>query len=72
MIAVLAGTHAEYLDWLEHQRIPREERDNYKYINGPRDYKGIRFEGFYVTGTFWYRGDSLHLEVGLRAQIRPV
>lgn len=54
-ICVLAGTMAQYHDWL---RENGQTRNSAIYIAGPDNIRGFEFSKIEIIGTFWHRPDA--------------
>lgn len=56
MIAVLAGSEAQFRNWLRAQPLGSQTRVH--LVKSEADLFGHRFDDLLVVGTFWQRPDS--------------
>lgn len=72
MIAILAGNHDQYRDWL--YSVGRQDwaslNSVVRYVTMWRDVAGMTFTNYIIVGTFWNRPDAKKLYELTRTRIR--
>jgi len=66
-ICVLAGTHAQYEQWLRDNNLTRRDA---VYAADPDRIRGIEFSRIEIVGTFGARKDARELHDFARAYVR--